>query len=349
MNQEFAMFQFQSFKALIFRLLLPMLFLCGGANAHATTSYTVSPMVIDLKSEARDIVEKEITITNTGTAPVTIYPSVNNISLQEGGTIDKFLAPVESDRTTSLASWLEISRLGIDLQSGAAKTVKLTVRVTPNPVPGTYHAFIGFGNGGNRDEAEKQVVNGQAPGIVVTLTIADDTNEFLKLSKFIVSRFVTKVDNQAAVFTFTNPGDEVLVPQGEIILYDSTGKEVGTMPVNNENVSISPGGEYTFTGAVPTKGLFGKYKAFLSVEYGTTQRASIQDTSFFYVFPLKLLLIFLAGCILLVAVLAWYVHKKYFGEDDLDDHSERLTVHVRDSQSEPKHHDVDLTHPSKTP
>ncbi len=343
MKHTFVMSQFQSFKLHIWSILSLTLFLSVSTFALASTSYTVSPMVIDLKSEARDIVEKEITITNTGTSPVTIYPSVNNISLQEGGTIDKFLAPVESDRTTSLASWLEISRLGIDLQPGAVKTLTLTLRVTPNPVPGTYHAFIGFGNGGNRDEAEKQVVNGQAPGIVMTVTIADNKNEFLKLSKFIISRFVTKVDNQAAVFTFKNPGDEVLVPQGEIILYDGTGKEVGTMPVNSENVSISPGGEYTFTGTVPVAGLFGKYKAFLSVEYGSTQRASLQDTSFFYVFPLKVLLILLGAFVLCVALIAWFVHKKYFDDDELIDDSERLMVHVRDSVSEPKHHDVDLT------
>lgn len=326
----------------MFRLIFLALFLCVGTETFASTSYTVSPMIIDLKSEARDIVEKEITITNTGTAPVTIYPSVNNISLQEGGTIDKFLAPVESDRTTSLASWLEISRLGIDLQPGASKSVTLTVRVTNNPVPGTYHAFIGFGNGGNRDEAEKQVVNGQAPGIVVTLTIADEKNEFLKLSKFIINRFVTKANNQAAVFSFKNPGDEVLTPQGEIILYDGTGKEVGTIPVNTENVSINPGDEHTFTSDVPTAGLFGKYKAFLSVEYGSTQRASLQDTSFFYVFPLKVLLMLLGGFIVFVAVIAWYIHKKYFDDDVHVDDSEHLTVHMSDSQSEPKHHDIDL-------
>lgn len=343
MKHTFVMSLFQSFKLHIGILFLATLFFSAGTEVFASTSYTVSPMVIDLKSEARDIVEKEITLTNTGTSPVTIYPSVNNISLQEGGTIDKFLAPVESDRTTSLASWLEISRLGIDLQPGATKNVTLTVRVTHNPVPGVYHAFIGFGNGGNRDEAEKQVVNGQAPGIVVTLTIANEKKEFLKLSKFIISRFVTKTDNQAAVFSFKNPGDEVLIPQGEIILYDSTGKEVATMPVNSENVSISPGGEYTFTGAVPIAGLFGKYKAFLSVEYGSTQRASLQDTSFFYVFPLKMLLILLAVFVLLVAMIAWYVHRKYFDDDELVDDSERLTVHVRDTESEPKHHDVDLT------
>ena len=126
MKHTFVMSQFQSFKINMIKVLLFALFVCVSPEALASTSYTISPMVIDLKSEARDIVEKEITITNTGTAPVTIYPTVNNISLQEGGTIDKFLAPVESDRTTSLASWLEISRLGIDLQPGAAKTMNFS-------------------------------------------------------------------------------------------------------------------------------------------------------------------------------------------------------------------------------
>lgn len=310
--------------------------------ARANVSYTVSPLIIDTKAESRDIITKDITITNTGTAPISIYPSVNEISLKEGGTIEEFKQAVVSDRTRSVTSWLEISRLGIDLQPGASKTIPLTIRMNPTSLPGVYHAFIGFGNGGNRDEAEKQVWSGQAPGTVVTITIADKKIEFLKLSKFMVSRFITNSENQAAVFSFRNPGDETLVPSGEIILYDKTGKEVGSLPVNSDSVSIPPGGEQTFTTAVPVAGMFGKYKAFLSVEYGNTQRASLQDTSFFYVFPLRTILIILAVLVVCTVLIGWYVHKKYFDGSDTDD-SDRLTVHVRDAQSEPKHHDIDLT------
>jgi hypothetical protein len=302
----------------------------------------VSPLVIDLDAEARDIITKTITLTNTGTQQATVYPTVNNISLKEGGTIEEFLPPVMSDRTSSLASWIEVNRLGIDLQQGESHVVTVTFRISPNPVPGTYHAFIGFGYGRNTDEAERQVKNGQAPGTVVTLTIEDKRSEFLKLSKFIVDRFVTSSNNQAATYTFRNPGDETVIPKGEIILYDGTGKEVGVVSVNDENVSIPPGGEHSFTAKIPADGMFGKYKAFLSVEYGTREQASLQDTSFYYVLPLKKVLVALGILAFIVALLAWYFHKRYLDEDENIDDSDHLTFHVRDTESESREHDVNL-------
>lgn len=313
-------------------------------SVFANVSYTVSPLVIDIDVEARDIIAKEITVTNTGSQPVTLYPTVNNISMSEGGTIDAFLPPVESDRTRSLSSWIEISRLGIDMKVGESRVIPLTIRINPNPVPGTYHARISFAHGDNRDQAEKLVYGGNAPGTVISATVVDKKMTFLKLSKFVVDRFVTHAQNQAAVYTFKNPGDETVVPKGEIIVYDTSGKEVAAIPVNTENKAIAPGEEYAFTTEMPIDGLFGKYKAFLSVEYGDSQRASVQDTSFFYAIPLKKLAIIIGVLMMLVGIGAWHLHRKYLDTDE-DDDSEHLTVHLRDTTSEARHHDIDLTKP----
>jgi hypothetical protein len=327
-------------KSLCTFLLILILSLIFASSSWASQEYTVSPLVIDESLEGRDIVIKDITITNTGSQPVTIYPTVNNISLKEGGTIEKFLQPVESDRTTSLASWIEISRLGIDLKVTETKTIPLTLRINPNPVPGTYHALVSFPTGGTRDEAEKHIAEGGVPRTVITVTIADSKSEFLKLTRFIVDKFVTSPNNQAAVFTFNNPGDETVTPNGEIIFYDSRGREVGVATVNPESLSIKPGEEKLFATPVPISGLFGKYKAYLSVDYGTKQRASLQDTSFFYVFPVKIIGIVLLVLIIGAIVMSWHVHKKYF--DEAVDDSERITVHVRTSEREAMHHDIDL-------
>lgn len=309
--------------------------------AHAAVVYSATPLVIDIDVQARDITSRDITLKNTGDQPVTLYPTVNNISLSEGGGIEEFLPPVESDRTASLASWIEVSRLGVDLKPGETRTIPVTFRIHPEPKPGTYHAFIGFGYGRNRDEAEKQVASGQAPGTVVTLTIEEKTNTFLKLSRFIVDRFVTTANNQAAVYTFSNPGDEEVVPQGEIIFYDKRGEEIGMVKVNEERLSIPPGGEHVFKAHVPTDGLFGKYKAFLSVEYGSAQRGTVQDTSFFYVFPTKVLIMLFVLIVAVVGGTSWYVHKKYF-DTDTDD-TDRITVHIRDTKSTAQAHDLDLS------
>ncbi len=323
--------------ALVFLSLLPSV-------SFANVSYQVAPLVIDAEVEARDIISKVITITNNGDQPVTVYPSVNNISIDAGGTIQKFFSPVDSDRTVSLTSWIEISRMGIDLPIGGSKTVDLTLRINPNPVPGVYHAFVGFGYGRNRDEAEAQVASGRAPGTILTVTLDDKKLEILKLSRFIIDRFVTGGENQAALYTIKNPGDEVLVPSGEIIFYNSKGAEVGNLPVNAEGKAIPPGEEYQFTAEVPVHGLFGKYKAFLNVEYGNNQQASVQDTSFFYVLPLKTLLLIFGVVAVFVIISALYIHKRYFDVDvEMVDDSEHLPLHHRPTYSDPLHHDIDLT------
>jgi len=345
MKQTFNMSQYRysnflfSFFLLTFCTSLLFFF---ASPTHAAVSYTATPIVISLNVDGRDIQTRSITLTNTGTVPVTLFPSVNNISVSEGGALEEFLPAAMSDRTQSLASWIEVSRAQIELQPGATRELLLTVRMHPNPVPGTYHALIGFGNGRNRDIAEEQVRIGVAPGVIISVTVDDNKITLLRLSRFIVDKFVTSRENQAASYTFRNTGDETVIPTGEIILYSGTGKEVGNIPVNTNNISIAPGEEYVFEATVPVDGMLGKYKAFLNVQYGTTQRASVQDTSFFYVFPLKTMLVILGVLLFLVAFISWYVHRKYFDDDDMVDDSERLMVHVRGQVSDAKHHDIDL-------
>ncbi len=343
MKQKFVMSQFlfsnltRNMKYLLMALFVCI---CTPYFVFASPAYTVTPLVVDVEAEARDILERTITITNTGDAPVTLYPTVNNISVDEGGTIQQFYTPVESDRTASLASWIEISRAGINLKIGETRTVTLTLRINPSPKSGVYHAFVGFGNGGNRDEAEKQVREGRAPGTIVTVSIKEDKNELLKLSHFLTNRFITKAENEAAVYTIKNPGDIPLVPSGDVIIYDNRGREVSSLRVNPEKLEIPAGGEQKFTATMPVAGLFGKYKAFLSVEYGNSQIASVQDTAFFYVFPLiKILIVFgtLAVILILGAIL---LHRKYF--DDNGDDTDKLVVHVREARSDPCEHDIDL-------
>lgn len=327
-------------KSMILITLL-ILSLIAPLAVRANPAHTVSPLVIDAEVEARDIITKTITITNTGTQPITLYPSVNNISIDEGGTIQEFMPQVMSDRTRSLASWIEISRAGIDLPIGATHTVEVTIRMHPSPVPGVYHAFIGFGHGENRDEAEARVAAGQAPGTVITVTIEEKRREVLKLARFLIDRLITQPDNQAASYTIKNPGDTPLTPGGDILIYDGTGSEVAALKINAEGASIAPGEEKVFQATVPTEGLFGKYKAFMSVEYGSGQLASLQDTAFFYVLPLKAMLTVFGVLLIVFIGMALYLHRKYV--DDTVDDADQLSFHIRPVYSDPLHHDIDLT------
>jgi hypothetical protein len=310
-------------------------------HAEASISYSVTPRVIDEEVTARDIIQKQIRITNTADQPVTVYPTVNNISLDEGGTIQEFLPAVESDRSTSLSTWIEIKRGGMDIPVGESRTIDLTIRINPEPKPGTYHAFIGFGNGQNSTEAETQVQKGTAPGVIVTITVIEKKSVFLKLSRFVIDKFVTGVNDSQAVYRIHNPGDETLIPVGEVIIYDSKGVEVASVDLNADKMTVAPGEEKEFLFTIPSDGLFGKYKAYLDVEYGIENKASVQDTTFFYAFPMKIMLPIIAVILAIVVLTSLYLHKRYY--DVEDDGSELVHVHVRESRSEAKEHDIDLT------
>lgn len=308
---------------------------------YAAPMYTVAPLVINLDVEPRDVIVRDITLTNTGTQPVTIFPTVNNISVNEGGQITEFVSRVESDATASLAAWTEVRRSGELLKKGESITIPVTFRIHPSPQPGVYNAFIGFGYGRTVDDAKKMVDEGRAPGVVVTVTYEKTSRQILKLGNFLVERLITSNNNEGVTYTMNNPGDEPLAPSGDIIFYNNRGKEVGAVAVNPDQEVIAPGESRTYSTAVPTDGLLGKYKAFLSIEYGNSQIATVHDTAFFYIFPLKTLFLILIPLLMVAAGIAFLVHRKYLDDAD-DDDVTHLPVHVRVAVSDAHEHDIDL-------
>lgn len=310
--------------------------------SSAQVSYTVTPRVIDVTAAARDIITRTITIENTGVSMTSIFPSVNEITLDEGGDITEFKGPTAVDRTSAVTSWIEIPRKEIRIAPGETGDVTMTIRMNPNTQPGEYHALLGFGYGRIRDDAENQVKAGRAPSIVVTIRVEDTSVERVDLAGFVIDKFITSNNNEAVSYTLKNPGDTTVIPQGEIIVYDDSGKEVATIVANPDNISLAPGEEKKLTSPMPTDGLIGQYKGFLSVSYGAAQAGALYDTAFFYVLPWqKILLIFLVVAFVAVA-LTIYLYRRYGITDEDDDDAHRLEFKFKDATSNALDHDINL-------
>jgi len=306
-------------------------------------SYSVTPLIIERDVAPRDMLEESIKITNTGSTPIKIFPSVNAISLGEDGSIQEFIAPAMTDQTTNIASWLAISRARIELAPGETKRIPLSITVNPQAVPGEYYALIGFGSGDKRDEAEAAVVRGAAPGVTVRLAIADKKNEYLRLHGFVVDRYVTNAAESSVRYELENIGDVPITPSGEIIIYDVRGKEVASVPVNQENTVIAAGERVTFNAALPDTGNFGRHKAFLNLEYGSAQRANVYDTTFFTVVPLfyiAMLFVALLAVTVLLTVLYIVRNRKHASIDE-----ESVAMYIRTGvHTELADHDINLKH-----
>ncbi len=332
-----------SYSVTLYSLLSIFIFLSAPWSLHAAVNYSVTPRVIDVSAEARDIIDRTITITNNANYTSSIFPSVNEISLDEGGDITDFKGPSMVDRTSTITTWIEISRQEINIPKGESYELPLTIRMNPNTQPGEYHALIGFGSGRNRDEAEKLVKEGRAPGVVVTIRVEDTAVEHMDLKGFVVDKFITSSENQAVRYTLTNPGDTTVVPGGEIIFYDGNGKEVSSINANPESISLDPDQEIEIRAQVPITGMLGKYKAFLNVNYGTSQTASVYDTEFFYVIPWKKLLSIFVILLFTAIMLTAFLYKKYsIGEGGDDDDVHHLQFRFKNEPSELKDHDINL-------
>lgn len=327
-------------RVLIFTLLVLSLMSLNSELVFADNNYRVTPRVIDREVMPRDIFTETVTITNNKSHQIHVYPSVNRVDIDDGGDIAAFTPPSVSDNSITPTSWIAITRSRVSVQPGQSKEVPVHFKIHPQAVPGVYHVFIGFGHGNNQPTAEKMARNGQAPGIVVTLSVDQKQTEFLKLGKFIVDRFVTKPENSGITYTLENPGSAEVTPKGEIIFSNTKGEEVAAVTINPDQESLTPGQKTTYTIDAPSDGMFGKYKAFLSVDYGTEQLASVYDTAFFYVIPWqKLLIIFIILLVLAIALTLIIHNKLHKGEYD---GSDEIPLYVKDGVSDDKEHDINL-------
>ncbi len=316
---------------------------CAGGRVYAGNAL-VSPRVIDLTVSPRDIIEEKLEVSNTSGGTLTLFAFVHNVTVGLEGGVEEYVAPSLSDRTASLSNWIEIQRSGLEVMSGSVREVPLILRIDPHAKPGTYHALISYSHGRTIDEAEALVQKGEAPSVLITVRIEAPSNDFMKLSHFMIKRFIFDPRMPETItYGVTNTGDTELRPFGDILLYNGKGEEVGSIPINQESRSIQPNESVSFSTQIPEGNFFGKYKALLTVRYGSGG-AALYDTVFFYVFPWKkAALIFVILLVLALGFALWMHHRATAREDDEsgdEDGVASLPVFVTEDRSASHHRDV---------
>lgn len=280
--------------------------ICAPIIARAQTAdLTVTPIVLDDKAKVRDILKKSVTITNSSNRKLNLYPVVNNVNVASGTESFSQLQTVE-DHQDSLANWIELSRGVIDLSPGESREIPFVIRVNLNALPNTYHADISFYEGSTLAEAQQR-----NPLAVVTVNteVQADIKESMQLNKFITDNFFFSGDDVLFNYQLENIGNQALQPKGEIRIYDRKGREVASIPVNPEGKSFTPEEAAQLAAAWSAAEGFGKFKAFLNVDYGNNQAGSLQDTVFFWIIPWQQLLALVVVSFIAIIASALYFHR----------------------------------------
>jgi hypothetical protein len=337
-----------SFGSSIITLLLGLGFFVMAHTALAA-NFTVSPLLLDYNAEARDIINRDIILTNTTDKPIRAYASVHEVVMGEGTEIKEFVpASMSESRATSITSWLEISRARLEIPPNGTLSVPLTIRINPETPPGTYHAIVGFAAGRNRDEIESQVMRGDGVSAILKIVVDDTRQEQLHLVNFITKRFVVLPNDNTLSFTLENTGDIPLTPAGEVIIYDTTGREVASVTANSAGETVLPGERLVVTEPLPYTARVGRNKAYLSLEYGAN-RATVFDTAFYYSVPWYYLFGLVLVLTFILFLLIW-IFKRAFAGDGYDqvDSVYEVPLFYRNAHDHEEHdHDLDLKNNAK--
>lgn len=314
-------------------------------QVKAAENFTVSPLIIDIVANPRESFERKITIESHNSNNLRLYASVNEITLGDNSEIKTFIPSSMSDRTTAVTSWIEITRGRLDIKPGEKKEIPLVVRLNPNTPPGLYHAFVGFAQASNRDIAEQKVMDGQGTGVVLRISVDEKQQEFMRLVSFTTSRFSFSNKTGDLTYVLENTGDVPLSPKGDVIIYDSRGRELTSMEFLSEaSEVIQPGETVEYKQELPFTNRLGKNKAYLSVEYGVKNKAALYDTNFYYSIPWLYVIIIV---LLLTLVLVTIVFLLRSGVNTVDIHETNeaydVPLFVRDNKNHDNYdHDIDL-------
>lgn len=307
------------------------------------SNFTVRPFFFDEDLQPRDVITKEVALTNDTTRRLNIYATINEITLDTTGEIKEFISPVMTDRTLNATSWIEITRGRITLEPGEATTTPITFRVNAQAKPGDYNVFVGFVDTNKRATAEETALRGDARGIPVKISIDENIKTALAISAFKIPRFIFRDSLRDIELSVTNNGEAVETPTGEIIFYNTRGEEVASVVVNEDNESVNPEEEILYSSIVPLQDTIGRFTANVNVRYGNNNQLTLFDTTEFFIVPwywLFLIVLF----IVIFSVFVTYLLKRAMEDNMTFAHEEvDLPVTIRTGfRSEDKDHDITL-------
>jgi hypothetical protein len=184
----------------------------------------------------------------------------------------------------------------------------LRIIASPNATPGKYHALISFPTGGNLTEAQATDQKLNEAKVQINLDIVEHQVEQAEINRFQpVSGFFTN-NNISFILKIKNIGNQPVSPEGEIVIYDKGGKEVGSIPISGS--TIAPNEIKDFPAQTKLNIGPGKFKARLNLNYGQDNGKNLTDIVYFSYLPLALFLVLLVFILGLATSAAVYISKR---------------------------------------
>lgn len=274
------------------------------AQAQTATGLTAIPPRLEITANPGEVITKEIKVRNESKTQRSIDTTIKDfIVTDDDGTP---LQIESSDNRWAASSWIQVSPAKTRLLPGETKSLILTIIVPDNVLAGGHYAVVLHSPQNEITLSETGATIETFVGTLVYITIPGEINQFAKVKDFSAPAF-----SEYGPINFktiiSNLSDIHIKPMGAISITDWFGKKVSDIPLPETN--IFPYTNRELTAVFNQKWLLGRYKAELLAGYGTAGGA-LSATIFFWVFPIRIILLALSFIIIITILISLLRKKK---------------------------------------
>lgn len=305
---------FRKFLRLVLVPAIMAFWLILPSGSLAAEAIMVSPLRVDELVRPGQVLTGSIKVTNSSDANKKLYAFLRDFKSEGEEGRAKLIVP-GTEQGTFLSSWVEISNQGVDFAAGATQEFKYKISVPQNAGPGGYYGAIIFGTKApdvKLDSQEKGAAIGvaQQAGALILLQIAGEVDETASIREFTSDKGAYGTPFNVTLATrIQNDGNVHIKPRGTIEISNMLGKKITSLRVNDKAANVLPSSIRRLDSNWQGNFGFGRYKALLALSYGTSVEQggqgmqSLSATTYFWVFPWKILgytglgFLFLAGLI----------------------------------------------------
>lgn len=274
---------------------------------------SVTPTLFEMSAIPEQSWKSQIKVINSNKHPLTVYAEVRNFAPRGELGEGKFIPVYESfTEGSTLAEWVTITHEAIVIPPETSQTIPFTVQVPKDASPGGHFAAIMIGTRPPEKKERLQLSTSQVVTSLFFVRVAGDVVEEGFIRDFTTEkRFV---DSPKATFSlrFENKGNVHIQPQGSIEITNMWGKERGVIPINHQTHfgNVLPNSirkfEFTWKGESTITDI-GRYKAVVTLGYGVDERKFQTSTTYFYVVPVKPLLMVLGSALFIIFFISWCI------------------------------------------
>ncbi len=281
--------------------------------AQNSLTLSVTPPLFQLSAVPEQVWQSSIKVINSNSFPITIYANpVDFAPIGEEGH-GQFIPLLESEAEgQTLAEWITVSKEAIVIPPESSHEISFMVSVPKDAAPGGHFAAILIGTKPPENDNTMAVRTAQVVSSLFFLSIDGDVVEKASVREFSVNDSFVGEPQANFLLRFQNDGNVHIRPQGEIKIFNMWGKERGVIPINHGSHfgNVLPGTirkfDFSWTGESSLSDI-GRYKAVVTLGYGSKARYSVSQEVSFWIVPVKLTLITIAFLLTLIFLIRWAI------------------------------------------